>query len=217
MIDGSVVLTGADQPLGATLAETLASETDVLVLGGADGDALEATAEAIDGRADVLPVRTDVRDEFDVERLLELAARRGTDGLGLVIPCARVRHTNEGEPIAETAYAAFDDGVRTNLRGVFTTIREAIPHCGEESAIVVPIQRSATSTGMTAVTEAGIGRLVEETARSDDVTIVGVAVDEIDPSSDEPETETADLVATVVTELDLDVHAGTIVEGENLP
>ncbi|GAA3862637.1 SDR family oxidoreductase [Haloarcula argentinensis] len=83
-------------------------------------------------------IRTDVRDEYDVERLVETAMREG-DAIQYVVANAGVYHGTAGEtPLTEESYTAFDDHIRTNARGVFSTIREAVPHLGSDARIVVP-------------------------------------------------------------------------------
>lgn len=84
------------------------------------------------------PVRADVRDEYDLERLMETAARVG-DGIEHVVANAGIYHGTPGEtPLAAESYAAFDDTLRTNVRGVYATVREASPHLNEDARILVP-------------------------------------------------------------------------------
>lgn len=137
-MDGAtVVVTGADAEPGATVAQRFAEDGATLVLGGRDGDALAAlAADLADDRTTT--VRTDVRDEFDVERLLESAARTGP--IDVVVPAATVRHGPEGETVlVGDSYAALDDHLRTNVRGVFAAVREAVPHLADDARILVPV------------------------------------------------------------------------------
>lgn len=153
----SAVITGADQPLGRAVAEGIAGSVDSLTLGGVDEEALQATVEAVSTMVDeVVHLRTDVRDEFDVERLMETASRAGGGSIDLVVPCARVSHLNGSTPVTEWSYAGFDDELRTNLRGVFTSVREALPHCTASSRIVVPREDATNDDGILPVGEAAI-------------------------------------------------------------
>lgn len=89
-------------------------------------------------------VTADVRDEFDAERLMERAARAGGE-IDLVLPCAAVFHGERGEQsLDDEAYSAFDDEYRTNARGVFATIKEAVPHLADDARVLVPSGRVAT-------------------------------------------------------------------------
>jgi len=139
MDETTAVVTGASRGLGAAVARLFAEEGARVVCCARDGDALDATAESI--RADggtVTAMRADVRDEFDVERLMETAAREG-GAIDVVVANAGVYHGEAGEtPLPSESYAAFDDHLRTNARGVFATIREALPHLADDGRVLVP-------------------------------------------------------------------------------
>jgi NAD(P)-dependent dehydrogenase (short-subunit alcohol dehydrogenase family) len=137
---------------------------------------------------DVHAVRADVRDEYDVERLMETAARVG-GGLDVVVANAGVNHGTPGEMSLETEpYTRFDDTHRTNVRGVFTTIKEAVPHLATDARVLVTsgsVAREAKpGMGAYAVSKAGAEALARGFATDIDQT-VGV----VDPG----------LVATEVT------------------
>jgi len=69
---------------------------------------------------------------------MEAAAREGGT-IDCVVANAGVYHGTAGEtPLTEESYAAFDDHLRTNGRGVFTTIREAAPHLAGDARVLVP-------------------------------------------------------------------------------
>jgi Dehydrogenases with different specificities (related to short-chain alcohol dehydrogenases) len=94
-------------------------------------------AEAAGEEGSVTTVRADVRDEFDVERLMEQAAREGGE-IDVVVANAGVYHGEPGEtPLDTESYAAFDDHLRTNGRGVFTTVKEAVPHMAAAARVLV--------------------------------------------------------------------------------
>jgi 3-oxoacyl-[acyl-carrier protein] reductase len=84
-----------------------------------------------------------------MERLMEFAVREGTGSIDLLIANAGVYHGDPGHtPLAEESYTAFDDHVRTNGRGVFAAIREAVPHLAPEARLLVPsgkVAREATA------------------------------------------------------------------------
>ncbi|MCY4731868.1 SDR family oxidoreductase [Natronomonas gomsonensis] len=137
----TAVVTGGSRGVGEAVARLLAAEGVHVVLCARDGDAVESVVEAIeaDGGA-ATGVRADVRDEFDVERLMETASRAGErSGINFVVANAGVYHGAPGEtPLAEASYSSFDDTLRINGRGVFATIREAVPHLTDDARVVVP-------------------------------------------------------------------------------
>jgi NADP-dependent 3-hydroxy acid dehydrogenase YdfG len=139
MDDTTAVVTGASRGLGAAVARTLAAEGAHVVGCARDADALDATATDIrDDGGTMTTMRADVRDEFDVERLMETAAREGGE-IDLVVANAGVYHGEPGgTPLSEESYAAFDDHLRTNGRGVFATIRESLPHLAADARVLVP-------------------------------------------------------------------------------
>lgn len=142
-MDGTTaVVTGASRGLGAAVARRFADAGAHVFLCARSVDELDAVAEEIraDGGA-ASTLRADVRDEFDMERFVEVAAREGPnpDGIDVVVPAAGVYHGSPGEtPLAEEAYSAWDDTLRTNARGVFTVVKEAVPHLAPDARVIVP-------------------------------------------------------------------------------
>ncbi len=138
MEEYTAVITGATRGIGRAVARTFATEGAHVVAAGRDADALSALASDLaDASGGVTTQRADVRDEFDVEFLMETAARVNGD-IDLVVANAGVYHGTPGEtPLTEASYAAFDDHLRTNARGVFSTIREALPHLASDARILV--------------------------------------------------------------------------------
>ena len=141
-MDGqTVVVTGASRGIGAAVARTFADEGATVVACAREQEELDGLPEAVE------TMRADVRDEFDVERLMETAARSGDDGIDVVVACAGVYHGAPGEtPLAGEPYAAFDDTLRTNVRGVFAAIREALPHLAGDARVLVPSGSVARET-----------------------------------------------------------------------
>ncbi|WP_373188972.1 SDR family NAD(P)-dependent oxidoreductase [Halolamina sp.] len=155
MNEATVVVTGAAGGIGGALVRAFAGAGATVVAavrtgsddrpmpGSGTDDGLFADIENVD------TVTADVRDEFDAERLMERAARVGGD-IDLVMPCAGVFHSAPGEaPLDEETYSAFDDQFRTNARGVFTTVKEAVPHLAPDARVLVPSGKVAVepSTG----------------------------------------------------------------------
>ena len=90
-----------------------------------------------------------------------------------------VNHGLPGEsPLAEESYTRFDDTMRTNLRGVFATVREALPHLAPDARILVPsggvARESTPGMGAYAVSKAGAEALVRGFAADIDGSIAVV-------------------------------------------
>lgn len=137
----TVVVTGASRGIGEAVARLFADEGVHVVVCSRAVDAIESVADAIEADGGTATaMRADVRDEFDVERLMETASRAGTTtGIDCVVANAGVYHGSPGEtPISGESYSAFDDHLRTNARGVFATAREACPHLTDGARILVP-------------------------------------------------------------------------------
>jgi NAD(P)-dependent dehydrogenase (short-subunit alcohol dehydrogenase family) len=137
----TAVVTGASRGLGTAVACEFAEAGAHVVICARDADPLAETADQLrESGHSVTDMRADVRDEFDVERLMETAAGEGeSDGIDVVVANAGVYHGSPGgTPLHEESYAAFDDHLRTNGRGVFTAIREAVPHLAAEARVIVP-------------------------------------------------------------------------------
>ncbi len=170
-MDGTAVVTGVSRGIGRAVADALAAEGMTVVGCARDADTVENAIE--DG--EFHGVRADVRDEYDVERLMEIAAREG-DGIDLVVANAGVYHGNPGEtPVDEDSYAAFDDHMRTNVRGVFATLQEALPHLTDGGRMLVttgPVARNPTpGTGSYAVSKAGAEAVMRQFAADTDAVV----------------------------------------------
>jgi 3-oxoacyl-[acyl-carrier protein] reductase len=138
-MDGqTAVITGASCGIGRAVAMVFADAGAHVVICARDQDAIEETATEIrDAGGDVTESRADVRDEYDVERLMERAAQVG-DTIDCVVANAGVYHGAAGAtPLSTESYAAFDDHMRTNARGAFSTLRESLPHLAADARLLV--------------------------------------------------------------------------------
>lgn len=139
-MDGTTaVVTGASRGLGASVARAFASEGAHVVC-CARSDSLNSVATEIENEGGTVTAqRADVRDEYDTERLMETAARVSENGIDVVVANAGVYHGEPGETnLADESYSVFDDHLRTNGRGVYATIREAVPHLTDNARVLVP-------------------------------------------------------------------------------
>ncbi|SNR49987.1 SDR family oxidoreductase [Halorubrum vacuolatum] len=154
-MDLTVAVTGATRGIGRAVAAAFVEAGAFVAVSGRDGDAVEETVAALndaagDGDVDdadesgdgtsgrAWGMRADVRDEYDLERFFERVAKEHGP-IDVVFANAAVFHGVPGEnPSDETSYARYDDTMRTNARGVFSTLREALPHLADDGRMIVP-------------------------------------------------------------------------------
>jgi NAD(P)-dependent dehydrogenase (short-subunit alcohol dehydrogenase family) len=185
MDEATVVVTGASSGIGEQVTRELAAAGAHPVVCARDADALQRVAEDIRAEGGtVTDLRADVRDEYDVEYLVETAVRTGGEIDG-VVANAGVYHGDAGEtPLAEESYAAFDDHLRTNARGVFATIREAVPHLTADARVVAPTgavaREGMAGYGSYAVSKAAAEALVRGFAAELDATVGAVDPGSVD-------------------------------------
>lgn len=138
-MDGqTAVITGASRGIGAAVARAF-GDTGAHVVGCARSkDALEGVIEAIrEHGGTATAVRADIRDEWDVEGVMDTAAREG-GSIDTVVANAGIYHGDPGEtPLSEESYSAVDNHLRTNARGVFATVREALPHLADDARVLI--------------------------------------------------------------------------------
>ncbi|USZ67496.1 SDR family oxidoreductase [Halorussus salilacus] len=218
MDDYTAVVTGASRGIGEAVARRFAAEGARVVACARDTDALDEAVASIDGEVEA--VRADVRDEFDVERLMETAARASAGGLDAVVACAGVYHGDPGEtPLPGEAYSAFDDTLRTNVRGVFATVREALPHLADDARVLVPsggVAREATSGyGSYAVSKAAAEAVVRGFAVDLDLTVgvvdPGVVATDLTGGRGRDPADAADLCYWAATDAPAEALDGEVV------
>ena len=219
----TAVVTGGSRGIGRAVTARFAEEGVHVVTCARDRDGLESVAAEIEAEGGtVTTVRADVRDEFDVERLMETAARAGaSSGIDCVIANAGVYHGTPREtPLAESSYSAFDDTFQTNVRGVFTTVREASPHLTPSARVVVPsgrIARDATSgygcyAGSKAAAEALARQIAVESEQCIGVLDLGQVETELtDYANGRTPAEIAPMFWWAATEADAETLDGTVV------
>ncbi|WP_049899265.1 SDR family oxidoreductase [Halococcus agarilyticus] len=228
MDDTTALVTGISRGIGAALARRFVAEGAHVVGCARDADALDTLAEGIradhgtDGAGGITVQRADVRDEYDVERLAETAAGAGDTGeIGLVVANAGVYHGSPGETRLDgESYAAVDEHLRTNARGVFSTVRESLPHLATDARVLVPsgsVAREAQSgMGSYAVSKAAAEALARGFATEIDhpVGVVDpgqVATDLAGEQGRDPE-EIAEMFVWAASEVEPDDLDGEIVD-----
>jgi len=203
-MDLTVAITGATSGIGRAVAEAFADEGAFVAVSGRDGDAVDRTVAALnegrggdgdaadaDGQHDETDTdsehdgndaagaawgeRVDVRDEFDLERFFQRAAREAGP-IDVVFANAAVFHGGPGEnPTDETTYADYDDTMRTNARGVFATLAEAVPHLADNARMIVPsgsvAHESKAGMGAYAVSKAAAEAVARGFAADLDATV----------------------------------------------
>ena len=222
MHDDTAVVTGATRGIGRAVAREFADAGADVAIGAREADEVDETVEAIEAAGgSASGVRTDVRDEYDVERLLEPAARFGTAGVDYVVANAGVYHGDPGEtPLPGESYAAFDDHLRTNARGVFATVREAVPHLADDARVLVPtgsVAREATpGTGSYAVSKAGAEAVARGFAADLDVPVgcvdPGVVATRLSGDGGRDPDEVAPMFRWAATEADAERLDGSVLD-----
>ncbi len=201
-MDETVVVTGAAYGLGAAIARAFGVQGATVVYGGPDAEDVESVTSDIEqAGGTACGVRADARDQFDLERLVELAAREAGP-IDVLIPAAIVAHDSNGDQaLPAVSYSAFDDVIRTNLRGRFAAIREAVPHFAEDGLVLVPLpvqedpqpDRSRPVT----ISAAGARGLLQVAAMDLEQSVVGVEL--ALPLVDEHREEALEDVAAAMT------------------
>ncbi len=139
MSDFTAVITGASRGIGAAVTKAFAETGANLVIGARNQSSVEPIARDLPVTA--LPV--DVRDAEAVRAFIRDAADE-LDEIDVLIPNAGVYHGPSGStPLPEESYERYDDHLATNARGVFATIKEAVPHLAADARVLVPSGKPA--------------------------------------------------------------------------
>ncbi len=219
----TVVVTGGTRGIGRAVAEAFGAEGSTVVIGARDADAIDAVVADLEERgATAAGVRTDVRDELDVERLLEVASKTGdASGVDLVVAAAGVYHGPPGKTATDDEpYAAFDDHWQTNVRGVFATIRESLAHLNDGARVLVPSGSVARDTkpgyGSYAVSKAGAEAVARGFAADTDYVVgvvdPGIVATDLTGGQGRDPDSVADLFRWAALEADPDDLDGQVVD-----
>jgi NAD(P)-dependent dehydrogenase (short-subunit alcohol dehydrogenase family) len=129
------IVTGGAKGLGAAISDVLALDGAELIISGRDEEALERFVGELDSShtdRSSCAVPCDVREEPDVERLVETALTR-FGGIDILINAAGVTGPIE-TPAQEVPVDAFRGVLDSNIVGTFLPCKKAIPHMIERGA-----------------------------------------------------------------------------------
>jgi len=162
MDDQTVLITGGTRGIGRAVAETFADNGAQVVLCGRDLAGVNRTVSRLNestGSERVSGLRADVRDTGDLAALVDHAVDRGGE-IDVLVANAAVNHGTPGEmPLQEESGSVFHDTMETNVRGVFETIKAAVPYLAPAGRVLIPsgsVAREAKpGMGSYAVSKAG--------------------------------------------------------------
>jgi NAD(P)-dependent dehydrogenase (short-subunit alcohol dehydrogenase family) len=143
-VSRAALVTGAGGGIGSATAVALAARGVPVACADVDPSAAEATASAVRAAgAEALALPLDVTDDDAVAGAVAAAEER-LGGLGLVAALAAI----EGAiaPIEEYDPATFDRVLAVNVRGVYLTLRHALP----------ALRRGGTGSVVTVASQAGL-------------------------------------------------------------
>lgn len=129
----TALITGGTTGLGfATAQRFLAEGVARLVVTGQDEDRLQAAARQLG--AAVVPVRADVRQLADLDRLAALAGDALDGRLDILFANAGIGFF---APLVQADERFFDEQFDINVKGLFFTVQKLLPLMGEGGSIVL--------------------------------------------------------------------------------
>ena len=176
----TAIITGASRGIGRAIALRLARDGFSVVVNYAGNaklaDEVVAEIESAGGRA--IAVQGDVAEPADVARVFDAA----TDRFGRIDVVVNSAGVMPNTPIANVDVDAFDQVIRTNLRGAFVVLGEAAKRLKEGGRIIAlstsVIGRALPSYGPYIASKAGVEGLVRVLAnelRGRGITVNAVA------------------------------------------
>lgn len=137
MSESAILITGASGGLGTAIAAELATSSREFVLAARSTGALEETKSIVEENGATATIHSiDVQNEDEITAMLEEAS---VDTLDLVIPAAAIASPTSGNvPLPDESYNDFQTVWRTNVYGVFATVKESLPYLSESSRVLVP-------------------------------------------------------------------------------
>ncbi len=119
----SAVVTGGASGIGRAIAELFLEESAKVVIADINGPLLDKAAKELAARGTVSPVVADVRSMADAGRIVQQAVDRH-GGLDILVCNAGITSVMPIERLSEDEWDAV---LATNVKGMFTLVKQAIP------------------------------------------------------------------------------------------
>jgi NAD(P)-dependent dehydrogenase (short-subunit alcohol dehydrogenase family) len=143
----NALVSGAASGIGKAIARLFLEEGAQLVISDINGDALEAAVAELSAFGAVVGVQGDVRSMADAGRMVDAAVQR-FGGLDILVCNAGITSVM---PIEQLSEAEWDAVLSTNVKGMFTLVKQAIqPMIARGGGKIVTL---GSEMGMVAVPE----------------------------------------------------------------
>jgi 3-oxoacyl-[acyl-carrier protein] reductase len=221
--DRTVVVTGASRGLGAAVAARFGEAGARVVVSSRDRSRLDGTVERIEAAGGTaVAVEADVTDEAAMRRLVtEHAVGDAPVPISVLVANAGINPSETGEtPLGEESYGAFDRAMATNVRGVFATIKEAVPDLAASGRVLVPsgsvAREVSEGMGAYAVSKAGAEAIARGFAADLDQAVgvvdPGLVATELTDGAGRPPEDVAEMFHWAACELDPGELDGDVVD-----
>ena len=130
--DKVAVVTGGSSGMGRAIALAFAGEGARVAISGRNQSALEAVRDELGG--DALAVQSDVTSVPDLDRLYAAVTDHFGSGIDVLVANAGV---GKLAPIEALDEETFDWMSGINFKGVFFTVRQAVPHLNEGASVIL--------------------------------------------------------------------------------
>lgn len=129
--DARAIVTGASSGIGKATAEALSESGAAVALAARSEDRISALASDLE--TDAIAVPTDVRDEADVEALVD----RTVDRFGGIDVLVNNAGLGRGTSVEDLSTEEYRQMMETNADGMFFATRAALPHLRESGGTAV--------------------------------------------------------------------------------
>ena len=120
----SAVVSGGASGIGKAIAQLFVEEGAKVVIADINGPLLDKTAKELSVHGEVSAVVADVRSMADAGRIVQQAVDRH-GGLDILVCNAGITSVM---PIEQLSEEEWDRVLATNVKGMFTLVKQAIPH-----------------------------------------------------------------------------------------
>jgi NAD(P)-dependent dehydrogenase (short-subunit alcohol dehydrogenase family) len=120
----SAVVTGGASGIGKAIAQLFLEEGAKVVIADINGALLEKTAKELARHGSLATIAADVRSMAEAGRIVQQAVDRH-GGLDILVCNAGITSVM---PIEQLSEAEWDNVLATNVKGMFTLVKQAIPH-----------------------------------------------------------------------------------------